>query len=269
MSMTKHSDCESLPLQGKTILVTRARDQAGVFSSMLIDRGATVIEFPTIEVVPPPSWAELDESLLAIRKFHWIIFTSTNAVNFFMNRIGSLGHDQSLLKGIRICAVGAKTAESLQFRGIKADLIPAEFKAEGVVEAFRTLNIKEKNILIPRAKEAREIIPEKLKELGAVVTVVTVYENVKPTADVARIISLFEQKKIEVITFTSSSTVRNFVEIVGQKGYKSVVKDVIVACIGPVTAKTAEERGMKADIMPKEYTIPALVEAMETYFKNL
>jgi uroporphyrinogen III methyltransferase/synthase len=269
MSTKKHSDCEPRSLEGKNILVTRARDQASVFSSMLIDRGATVIEFPTIDVVPPASWVDLDNTLAAIGKYHWIIFTSTNAVNFFMNRIGSLGHDQSLFKGIRICAVGSKTAESLQSRGIKADLVPAEFKAEGVLEAFTDIEVKGSNILIPRAKEAREIIPEKLKELGAEVTVVTVYENVKPTADVARMQSLFEQRKIDLITFTSSSTVRNFVEILGQKGYKSLVKGVIVACIGPITAKTSEECGMKADIMPQEYTIPALVEAMETYFRNL
>jgi uroporphyrinogen III methyltransferase/synthase len=268
MSTDKHSGNESRSLQGKNILVTRAREQASVFAAMLIDRGATVIEFSTIDVVPPPTWAELDETLLAVKKFHWIIFTSSNAVNFFMNRIVSLGQNQTLLEGIRICAVGPKTAESLQSRGIKADLVPVEFKAEGVAEAFRALEVRGKKILIPRAKEAREIIPERLKDLGAQVTVVTVYENVKPTADVARIKSLFEQKKIDIITFTSSSTVRNFVEILGQKEYKSLVKGVLVACIGPITANTAEECGMKADIMPKEYTIPALVEAMETYFKK-
>jgi uroporphyrinogen III methyltransferase/synthase len=267
MNTDKHSGDLSRSLQGKNIMVTRARDQAGVFAAMLIDRGATVIEFPTIDVIPPPTWAELDEALLAIKKFHWIVFTSTNAVQFFVKRIASLGYDQHILHGIHICAVGQKTAESLKSCGIKVDLIPAEFKAEGVLEAFSNIEVKGRKFLIPRAKEAREKIPDKLKELGAEVTVVSVYENVKPAADLSRIISLFKQKKIDVITFASSSTVRNFVEIVGQKGYKSLLKGVTIACIGPITAKTVEEYGMTPDIMPKVYTIPALIEAMAEYFK--
>ena len=128
--------------------------------------------------------------------------------------------------------------------------------------------MKGQKFLIPRAKVAREIIPDKLRELGALVTVATAYENVKTTADAELAKKLFEEKKIAAVTFTSSSTVNNFVEILGQKGYKTLLEGVVVACIGPVTAKTAEEYGMKVDIMPKEYTIPALVEAMAEYYKK-
>ncbi len=260
---------ESKPLFGKRVVITRSRDQASVFAEMLIDRGATTIEFPTIDVVPPASWAELDSAIQTIESYQWIIFTSANAVKYFMDRLRGLGKDLRILKGVNICTVGPKTAELLMQYGLKADLIPAEFKAEGVVAALLGgLNVKGLKILVPRAKAAREIIPDKLREQGASVTVATAYENVRPTADVDRIKKLFAENKISALTFTSSSTVHNFVEILGQKEYKTFLQGVTVACIGPVTAKTAKEYGMKIDVMPKEYTIPALVDAMVEFFKK-
>ena len=259
---------ESKPLFGKRVMVTRSRDQASVFAEMLIDRGATTIEFPTIDVVPPASWAELDSAIQIIETYNWIIFTSANAVKYFMERLRGLGKDLRILKGVNICTVGPKTAELLEQYGLRADLIPAEFKAEGVVAALGGAAVKGRKFLIPRAKVAREIIPDKLRGQGADVTVAVAYENVRPTADVERIKKLFEEKKIAVVTFTSSSTVHNFVEILGQKGYIKLIEGVSVACIGPVTAKTAEEYGMRTDIMPKDYTIPALVDAMVDFFKK-
>ncbi len=259
---------EAKPLFGKRIVVTRSRDQASVFAEMLIDRGASPIEFPSIDVVPPASWAELDSALDAVETYQWVIFTSANAVRFFFERLRSRGRDLRVLKGVNICAVGPKTAEALEQHGLKADLIPSEFKAEGVLAALGGVQVKGLRFLIPRAKVAREIIPEKLRELGAEVTVATAYENVRPAADVDRVKKLFTEKKIAAVTFTSSSTVHNFVEMLGQKEYKSLLNGVAVACIGPVTAKTAEEYGMKIDVMPKEYTIPALVEAMVGFFKK-
>ena len=259
---------ESKPLFGKRVVITRSRDQASVFAEMLIDRGATTIEFPTIDVVPPASWAELDSAIQTIESYQWIIFTSANAVKYFMDRLRGLGKDLRILKGVNICTVGPKTAELLLQYGLKADLIPAEFKAEGVVAALGGLKVKGLKILVPRAKAAREIIPDRLREQGASVTVATAYENVRPTADVDRIRKLFAENKISALTFTSSSTVHNFVEILGQKEYKTFLQGVTVACIGPVTAKTAKEYGMKIDVMPKEYTIPALVDAMVEFFKK-
>jgi uroporphyrinogen III methyltransferase/synthase len=259
---------ESKPLFGKRIVVTRSRNQASVFAEMLIDQGATTIEFPTIDVVPPTTWAELDDALGKIETYQWIIFTSANAIKYFMERLRSLGKDLRILKGIQICVIGPKTAETLGQYGLRADLIPAEFKAEGVLAALGGVKVKGQKFLIPRAKLAREVIPDKLRELGALVTVAVAYENVKPTADAARVKKLFEEKKIAAVTFTSSSTVHNFVEILGRKGYKELLHGVIVACIGPITAKTAEEYGMKTEIMPKEYTIPAFVEAIMGYYKK-
>ena len=259
---------ESKPLFGKRVIVTRSRDQASVFAEMLIDRGATTIEFPTIDVVPPASWDELDGAIKAIETYNWIIFTSANAVKFFMERLRGLGKDLRMLKGVNICTVGPKTAEALETFGLRADLIPAEFKAEGVLAALGGVTVKGLKFLIPRARVAREVIPDRLRELGADVTVATAYENVKPVADMDRVKKLLEEKKISVVTFTSSSTVHNFVEILGQKEYKALINGVTVACIGPVTARTAEEYGMKINIMPKEYTIPAFVDAMVEYYKN-
>ena len=259
---------ESKPLFGKRVVVTRSRDQASVFAEQLIDRGATTIEFPTIDVVRPENWAELDRAINAIETYQWIIFTSANAIKFFMGRLRELNRDLRMLKGVNICVVGPKTAEALEAYGLKADLVPSEFKAEGVIAALGSEKVKGMRFLIPRAKTAREMIPEKLRERGAEVTVATAYENVRPAADVDRIRKLFEDRKISVVTFTSSSTVHNFVEILGQKGYKNLLDGVVVACIGPVTAKTAAEYGMITDIMPQDYTIPALVEEMVKFYKN-
>jgi uroporphyrinogen III methyltransferase/synthase len=203
-----------------------------------------------------------------VETFDWLIFTSANAVKFFMERLRSLGKDLRILKGVSICTVGPKTSEALESYGLRADLIPAEFKAEGVLDALGGVKVRGLKFLIPRAKVAREIIPDRLRELGAEVTVATAYENVKPAADVDRVRKLLDEKKIAAVTFTSSSTVHNFVEILGKKEYKALLNGVAIACIGPVTAKTAEEYGMKISIMPKDYTIPALVETMAEFFKK-
>jgi uroporphyrinogen III methyltransferase/synthase len=260
---------ESKPLFGKRVVVTRSRDQASVFAEMLIDRGATTIEFPTIDVVPPSSWDELDAAIAAIEAYQWIIFTSANAIRFFMERLRTLNRDLRLLKGVNICVVGPKTAEALDSYGLKPDLIPSEFKAEGVLAALGGTKVRGLKILIPRAKVARELIPDRLREQGAEVTVATAYENVRPAADLERVLKLFNEKKINVVTFTSSSTVHNFIEMLGLKEYKKLMQGVAVACIGPVTAKTAEEFGLKTDIMPKDYTIPALVDAMVEFYNKV
>jgi uroporphyrinogen III methyltransferase/synthase len=260
---------ESKPLFGKRVVVTRSRDQVSIFAEQLIDRGATTIEFPTIDVVPPSSWDELDSAIQSIESYNWVIFTSANAVKYFMERLRSLGKDLRMLKGVNICVVGPKTAEALEQYGLRADLVPTEFKAEGVLYALGgSAKVKGLKFLIPRAKVARELIPDKLREMGADVTVATAYENVKPAADVERVRKLFTEHKISTVTFTSSSTVHNFVEILGQKEYIALMAGVHVACIGPVTAKTAEEYGMHVDIMPKDYTIPAFVESIVEFYKK-
>ena len=257
---------ETKPLFGKRVVVTRSREQASVFAESLIDRGAKPIELASIDVVPPQSWEELDAALDALSGFQWLIFTSANAVKFFFRRMRERGMDIRSLKGVQICAVGPKTAEALEEYSLKADLVPEEFKAEGVLAALGGTQVKGKHFLIPRARVARELIPDRLRQLGADVTVATAYENIRPDADVARVKKLFGEKKIAAVTFTSSSTVHNFVEMIGRSEYKELMNGVVVACIGPVTAKTAEEYGMQVHIVPTDYTIPALVEAMVDYY---
>jgi len=259
---------ESRPLFGKRIVVTRSRGQASVFAEKLIDLGATPVEFPSIDVVPPASWAELDAALDAIETYQWIIFTSANAVQYFFSRLRGRDMDIRSLKGIRICAVGPKTAEALGAFSLNADLIPEEFKAEGVLTALGGEQIRGQKFLIPRAKVARELIPDRLRELGAIVTVVTAYENVRPTNDVEKVKKLFHDRRIAAVTFTSSSTVANFVEMIGVSDLLPLLAGVAVACIGPVTAKTAEGFGLKVDVMPADYTIPALVDALIEHFNR-
>ena len=259
---------ETKPLFGKRIVVTRSREQASIFAETLIDLGAKPIELASIDVVPPQSWDELDAALDTLAVYQWLIFTSANAVKFFFRRMREKGMDIRSLKGVQICAVGPKTAEALETYSLKADLIPEEFKAEGVLAALGGVQVKGQRFLIPRAKVARELIPDRLREQGAKVTVVTAYENVRPDADVARVKRLFDERKIAAVTFTSSSTVHNFVEMIGRSEYKELMNGVAVACIGPVTAKTAHEYGMEVHIMPKDYTIPALVEAMVAYYQR-
>jgi len=257
---------ESKPLFGTTIVVTRSQDHADTFSGKLIEYGASVVSFPVIEIVPPANWSELDSALNSLGWYDWIIFTSMNTVTFFMERLKHLGKDVRAVRNAKICAIGPSTAENLERYGIKADLIPTDFRAEGLVDAFGRESMKGKKVLFPRAKEARELIPRKLKEQGADVTIVTAYENMKPAAETSNIKKLLAEKKITAVTFTSSSSVRNFMELIGHKENPSLMENVIIACIGPVTARTAEEYGILVDIVPKEYTAPAFIEALADFF---
>jgi uroporphyrinogen III methyltransferase/synthase len=259
---------ESRPLFGKKILVTRSHEQASFFAELLIEKGAEPIECSTIEVLPPDDWAPLDRAIQNIKKYQWLIFTSVNGVRFFLERLKLLGHDLRILKGIKLCTIGPATAAELRRIGITPDFMPAEYIAEAIVKGLGPKRLKGTRILLPRAKVAREILPKELTRLGAKVDVVTVYQTVRPDNDLDRIGSLLRNGEIDVATFTSSSTVKNFVDMLGHKEVPSLLKKVAVACIGPITAKTAKVYGIQTEIMPKAYTIPALTEAIVYYFKN-
>lgn len=255
---------EKKPLFGKRIMITRAREQAKEFAQLLESCGAEVIQFPTIEVVPPRSWKEADNAIKKLSGFDWLIFTSVNGVRFFTERLRKNKKDLRALEGIRICAIGPRTAEEIERLGISPDFVPAEYRAEAILRGLK--RVKGARVLIPRAKVAREILPEELIKKGAKVKVVPVYRNVKPKADLQKVMALLSEGKISTITFTSSSTVKNFVELLEGENYLKVLDRVRIACIGPVTAKTAEELGIKTHIMPKKYTIPALTEAIVEYW---
>ena len=257
---------EAKPLFGKRILVTRAREQASSFAQILEAAGAEVLEFPTIRIVPPESWAPLDAALGQLRDYQWVIFTSANGVRFFWERLRHAGRDLRDLFGITVCAIGPATAEALLRLGVQADIVPAEFKAEALVEAIGEEHVRGSRILLARAAEAREVIPEELARRGAQVDVVPAYRTVKSTADAEELRTMLREGKIHAVTFTSSSTVKHFLDLVGEET-ASLLNQVTVASIGPITAETAARCGIVSHIVPESYTIPALAEALVSHFR--
>jgi uroporphyrinogen III methyltransferase/synthase len=257
-------------LFGKRIVVTRAREQASDLVARLSELGAECVEFPTIEVISPSSWKELDRTIGNLESYQWLVFTSVNGVKYFFDRLEDSGQDVRNLKGIRIAAIGPKTADAIRGKGVKPDLVPEEYRAEAVVEAFRKRGVKGLRILLPRAAEAREVLPQELEKMGAAVEVVEAYRTVMPEGDKNGIRAMLEKGDIHMVTFTSSSTVNNFMEMFEGESdqlFKWMEK-VTVACIGPVTAKTAQERGLSVRITPSDYTIEALAKAIVDWFAH-
>jgi uroporphyrinogen III methyltransferase / synthase len=257
---------EGRPLFGKRILVTRARDQAMEFTDLLKLYGGDPVEFPTIEVVPPESWEALDGAIRRIEEYDWLIFTSVNGVVYFLERLNAGGKDIRSLKGIKLCAIGPRTAQEIERMGVRVDLMPAEYVAEALIEQMGRQDLTGRRILIPRAAVARDILPDALTRMGARVDLVTAYRTIRPTRDVEWVKNLLQGRQISVITFTSSSTVRNFVETFGPEEARQLLNGVAVACIGPITAKTVEEYGMAVHILPKDSTIPSLAQAIVEHF---
>ncbi len=257
---------ETRPLFGKRILVTRAREQARELSDLLAGYGGEPVECPTIQVVAPESWRELDDAIANLRRYQWLVFTSVNGVRPFMERLRQLGQDARALAGLRLCCIGPRTAQELTAYGLRADLIPSEFQAEGLIEAMKAAGVAGQRVLLPRAAVAREILPEQLRAMGADVRVVTAYRTVMPSGDADRLKDLLRRHEIHVITFASSSTVRNFRRLFDSgEEMKKLTGDAVVACIGPITAKTAAEQGLPVTITAAKNTIPALVQAIVRY----
>lgn len=259
---------ETKPLFGKRVLVTRALEQAGDFTRILEKHGAEPIAFPTIKTTAPPSWKGLDRAIKRLSTYDWAIFTSVNGVKYFFERLYKLGYDIRELKGVKVCAVGPMTARAVTDLGIRVDLVPKEFKAEGLIEAFGKRKIRGKRFLLARALVGREVIPQEIKRLGGRIDVAPAYRTVKPAKAASELRRLFGEGGVDVVTFTSSSTVTNFVGSFRKGELSGLLKGVTVACIGPITADTAKANGITVDIMPKDYTIPALTEAMADYFKK-
>jgi uroporphyrinogen III methyltransferase/synthase len=256
------------PLFGTGILVTRAADQAGEFGDLLATRGARVFECPTIRLIPPESTEEMDRAIAALATFDWIIFTSVNAVQFFFARLTARGLDSRALGCCRICAVGPKTAAALAPHGIRADLVPDDYKAEGVVAEFRKLQPTGLKILFPRADKAREVIPKELAAMGAQVTAPVAYCNVIPDAMPQAALQALEERRIHCVTFTSSSTVQNLAAMLGENRFLHLLDGVTVAAIGPITSRTCRELGLEVQIEPKEYTLAAMTEEIVQFFNT-
>lgn len=258
---------EDRPLFGKRVVVTRSRGQASVLVEELARAGAAPLEFPTIKVVPPGDGYEaLDSAIARLRSaspppYDWIVFTSANGVEHFFRRLDEAG-DVRDLKGVRLGAIGPATAAALAQRGLKADFVPGEYRAEAVVEGLLKLGAAGARVLIPRALEAREVLPEELKAAGAEVEVVPAYETVTDESGAGELNQMLKAGEIDIITFTSSSTVRNFASLLDGLSLTDMPDTVTVACIGPVTAATARELGLRVDVVAGEYTIPGLVKAL-------
>ncbi|MBI5598415.1 MAG: uroporphyrinogen-III C-methyltransferase [Deltaproteobacteria bacterium] len=259
---------ETKPLFGKRVLVTRALEQAGEFSKLLEENGAEPIIFPVIKTVPPKSYTPVDRAIGGLEKYDWAIFTSANGVKYFFERLYSLGRDVRELKGVNICAIGPATAGAIKERGINVDLTPGRYRAEAIVKALGKNGIQGKRFLLPRAEKAREVLPGEIKRLGGRIDVVPVYRTIRPVKEARGLKKLVASGGVDIITFTSSSTVENFAGLFKKDELKRLLKGVHVACIGPVTADTAKKQGLKVDIMPKDYTIPALTEAIAGYFEG-
>ena len=254
---------ESRPLFGKTIIVTRSRDQASVFSDQLIELGANVLEYPTINITDPDDFGPLDRELENLGSTDWLIFTSVNGVDAFFNRIFELGRDVRDLKGVKICSIGPSTTERIKGFHVSIDCQPPKYVAESVVEALKKVEeIKGKRFLMPRTDIARSYIPQELEKLGAEVSDIVAYKTVLATDGDNIVLDKLKDGEVDIVTFTSASTVKNFVKIIGEDNLSAFKNNVQFASIGPITNESAEEMDIDISIKAEEYTIPGLVQAI-------
>jgi uroporphyrinogen III methyltransferase/synthase len=255
-------------LRGKRILVTRARSQALSLAQRIESLGGEVVEFPTIEIRPPESYGPLDQAIYQIANYDWLIFTSVNGVEQFLNRFEKLGKNIANLAGIEVGAIGPETARRLTAAQIEPTLVPKQYQAEGILDELISETVLGKRILIPRAAKARDILPETLRRWGARVDVVEAYQTVLPQVDVSALCRLLREGTIDMITFTSSSTATNFSVMLRDQDLPRLLSRAVIACIGPITKKTVEDLGMRPEIVSEEFTIPGLVRAMVDYFSR-
>jgi uroporphyrinogen-III synthase len=278
------------PLQSKRVLVTRTRDQAGTLSANLLMAGAIPIEMPVIRIVPPPDWQPLDQALRTLvgtSTYDWLVFTSANGVKMVLERLRTLGFEPYVLHGMRIATIGPATAATLKKYGLSAALVPAEYIAESMAEALHNEvgqsgeTLQGKRILLSRAAEARQVLVTALEQAGAQVDVVVAYQTLSVSHDDERgreVIALLRQKQLDIITFTSSSTVHHFMHWLSQSAPDLAIllsypgkREMcpLIACIGPVTASTARSYGLQVAVEAHEFTTAGLVEALIDYQETL
>jgi uroporphyrinogen III methyltransferase/synthase len=257
------------PLDGRTIVVTRAAAQAQRFAQLLESAGARVLQAPAIVIAPPPSWEPLDAALDALDTFTWVIFTSVNGVAMVDRRLSARGLTWSAMGGRRVAAIGPATADALAEHGVRPDLVPDEYRAEGLVARLRGVITPADRVLLPRAAQTRDVLVTELRRLGAEVTEVPAYATRRADAGAARLREALAAGAIDAVTFTSSSTARNFAELFTEDERRAWLSRVTVASIGPITAATAAEYGMSTHVMPGEYTIPALARALADHFARV
>jgi uroporphyrinogen-III synthase len=266
---------DSKPLSGCRILVSRAKKQAGALSSSLKDLGCEVIEIPFIEIRKPSSYKPLDTVLKNVGEYDWLILTSVNGVDAMFERMKKLKLAASALEHLKIAAIGPATKSAIEKQELTVTATPKEYVAESVVNMLQT-QVKGKRVLLVRAKVARDVIPRELRKAGATVDVIEAYETVAPKSSEQKLRALLKSnRKPHAITFTSSSTVKNFVGLLGLRSARAALKKsapnhgIHSASIGPVTSATLREFSLSVDIEAKSYDIPGLVAAIVEYKKNL
>jgi len=257
------------PLAGRRIVITRRAEQAGSLHRALKARGAEVVELPTIELALPRSWRRVDAAIDHLHNYDWVIFTSANGVESFAARLRKNRKTMSALSGALIAAIGPATARALRARGLRVQAVPEEYRAEGLVQALQRVKWHGKKVLLARAAKARQVLPRELRRRGAKVNVVAVYRTVVPAASRARIRKVFSGRKPDAITFTSSSTVRNFCSMAGKSRVRRILQGVAVITIGPVTSRTARALGLRVAVEAKPYTAAGLIKVIDRYFRTL
>ena len=258
---------ENKPLFGKRVVVTRSRSQASVLSQRIEELGGDPLEFPVIEIVPPADYTPMDRAIDGISSYHWLIFTSVNGVESFFDRLRYQQKDIRDLKGLRLCAIGPKTKEALEEKGLIVDYMPSEYRAEAIIENLKGVLKPGEKVLLPRADIARKILSETLTAMGAEVDSVEAYRTLQGAGDAVHLREMLRDKLIHIVTFTSSSTVRNFVELLGEDS-KELLAGVTLASIGPITTSTAKKLGLKIDLEAREYTIEGLLQGIVDYCIN-
>ncbi len=256
----------SRPLVGRRIVVTRAREQASDLLKELADLGAEPIEFPTIRIEPIADTGPLDSAIARLAEYDWLVFTSVNGVRALFDRVWALGGDARAVGRARLCAIGPGTAQGLARYGLRADLLPERYIAESVAEALVAAGVRERRVLLARAAEARDVLRERLEAAMAVVDEVAVYRTVRDGADAEAVRAALTRGEIDAVTFTSSSTVRNFMAALGPFDPAAWPATTRVAAIGPITAATARELGLPVHSEAEEHTVPGLVRAVRSLF---
>jgi uroporphyrinogen III methyltransferase/synthase len=261
---------ESRPLFGKRVLITRTRRQASVLARLLAEEGAIPVELPAIEIEPSNDEDAVDAAMETLKAgdYAWAVFTSANAVELWFEHLRGRGFDARAFASAKVAAIGPATAEALRERGIVADVVPQEYVAEGVLDALRRQVTPGDRILVPRAEGARAELVDGLRAAGVEVNEVTLYRAAVPEGAPAEALALLRDGAIDIVTFTSSSTVRNLAAMLNGDlqvltTHNSQLATPLVACIGPITAKTAEELGLRVDVVASEYTVEGLVRAIK------
>lgn len=260
------------PLLGKRIMITRAKTQSAEMVRLIESLGGEAYEFPVIQIGPPSNWGPVDAAIRELASYDWLIFTSANGVDYFFLRMRELANRQQAAGSMgitaKIAAVGTKTAEALRTKGVHVDLLPQEFVAESLADELRSQVQPGQRILLPRADIARKLLPDALRELGCEVTEIDVYEN-RPCSDNRQeAVRMLRNGEIHAIAFTSSSTVRSFVTIMEGEDLSRLLDGVLIACIGPVAAETAEQLGLPVHVTAKPHTVQGLLHTLADYIKE-